>query len=217
MVPAGALQPAHGRASALFGDTPPDDRHLAEDGSPRPCGGSNRTACFRARSTPKYRRASNTPSRPAANRSCPISSRSSAGRWKISTRSSATATPCKQPDRIYKSRTRNRQAAGFGPSRSPQLSPPHRPPSQMPRQSVPAIVPDRLPFQPRQTHPTNAARKYARQMRPANAPGKHIQQMHPAAPCPLQIEKVPSGTFSILPFRKHKPRAVPCRSRDKSP
>lgn len=31
MVPAGALQPAHGRASALFGDTPPDDRHLAED------------------------------------------------------------------------------------------------------------------------------------------------------------------------------------------
>ena len=166
---------------------------------------------------PKYRRASNTPSRPAANRSCPISSRSSAGRWKISTRSSATATPCKQPDRIYKSRTRNRQAAGFGPSRSPQLSPPHRPPSQMPRQSVPAIVPDRLPFQPRQTHPTNAPGKYARQMRPANAPGKHIQQMHPAAPCPLQIEKVPSGTFSILPFRKHKPRAVPCRSRDKSP
>ena len=76
--------------------------------------------------------------------------------WKISTRSSATATPCKQPDRIYKSRTRNRQAAGFGPSRSPQPSPPHRPPSQMPRQSVPATVPERVPSRPRQTRPTNA-------------------------------------------------------------
>lgn len=74
----------------------------------------------------------------------------------ISTRSSATATPCKQPDRIYKSRTRNRQAAGFGPSRSPQPSPPHRPPSQMPRQSVPATVPERVPSRPRQTRPTNA-------------------------------------------------------------
>ena len=214
MVPAGALQPAHGRASALFGDTPPDDRHLAEDARLDPAAARTGRPAF-AHGLPRSTAARRI--RPAANRSCPISSRSSAGRWKISTRSSATATPCKQPDRIYKSRTRNRQAAGFGPSRSPQLSPPHRPPSQMPRQSVPAIVPDRLPFQPRQTHPTNAPGKYARQMRPANAPGKHIQQMHPAAPCPLQIEKVPSGTFSILPFRKHKPRAVPCRSRDKSP
>lgn len=201
MVPAGALQPAHGRASALFGDTPPDDRHLAEDGSPRPCGGSNRTACFRARSTPKCRRASNTPSRPAANRSCPISSRSSAGRWKISTRSSATATPGKQPKRIYKSRTRNRQAAGFGPSRPPQPSPPHRPPSQMPRQSVPATVPDRLPFQPRQTHPTNApgkcagkcAGKHIQQMRPANTSDKCIRQMRPA--------NAPGGVMSA-PNRK---------------
>ena len=59
--------------------------------------------------------------------------------------------------------------------------------------------------------------KHILQMHPANTPGKCARQMHPAAPCPLQIEKVPSGTFSILPFRKHKPRAVPCRSRDKSP
>ena len=65
--------------------------------------------------------------------------------------------------------------------------------------------------------PTNTSDKCPRQMHPANAPGKCTRQMHPAAPCPLQIEKVPSGTFSILPFRKHKPRAVPCRSRDKSP
>ncbi len=144
---------------------------------------------------PKCRRASNTPSRPAANRSCPISSRSSAGHWKISTRSSATATPCKQPDRIYKSRTRNRQAAGFGPSRSPQPTPPQPPPSQMPRQSVPATVPERVPSRPRQTRPTNA----------------------PGGAMSAPNRKVPKGTFSILPFRKHKPRAVPCRSRDKSP
>lgn len=125
----------------------------------------------------------------------PHLSRSSAGHWKISTRSSATATPCKQPDRIYKSRTRNRQAAGFGPSRSPQPSPPHRPPSQMPRQSVPATVPERVPSRPRQTRPTNA----------------------PGGAMSAPNRKVPKGTFSILPFRKHKPRAVPCRSRDKSP
>lgn len=195
MVPAGALQPAHGRASALFGDTPPDDRHLAEDARLDPAAARTGRPAFAHGLPRSARRASNTPSRPAANRSCPISSRSSAGHWKISTRSSATATPCKQPDRIYKSRTRNRQAAGFGPSRSPQPSPPHRPPSQMPRQSVPATVPERVPSRPRQTRPTNA----------------------PGGAMSAPNRKVPKGTFSILPFRKHKPRAVPCRSRDKSP
>lgn len=156
MVPAGALQPAHGRASALFGDTPPDDRHLAEDarldpaaartGRPAFAHGLPRSAAARRIRPHAPRRIAHAPSRLAHR----------LGTGKFRRRSSATATPCKQPDRIYKSRTRNRQAAGFGPSRSPQPSPPHRPPSQMPRQSVPATVPERVPSRPRQTRPTNA-------------------------------------------------------------
>ena len=60
---------------------------------------------------------------------------------------------------------------------------------------MPHLVPERVPSRPRQTRPTNA----------------------PGGAMSAPNRKVPKGTFSILPFRKHKPRAVPCRSRDKSP
>ena len=75
--------------------------------------------------------------------------------------------------------------------------------------------PARPIVRPLRCHGNRFLQPFRRGFRPG--PAKHARQMHPAAPCPLQIEKVPSGTFSILPFRKHKPRAVPCRSRDKSP
>lgn len=75
--------------------------------------------------------------------------------------------------------------------------------------------PARPIVRPLRCHGNRFLQPFRRGLRPG--PAKHARQMHPAAPCPLQIEKVPSGTFSILPFRKHKPRAVPCRSRDKSP
>ena len=188
MVPAGAHHSLHTGGRLRFSEVRRRMTDISQkDARLDPAAARTRTACFRARSTPKCRRASEyAPHAPRRIAHAPSRPRSSAGHWEKGYDAIvATATPCKQPDRIYKSRTRKPPTAGLD-HHGPQPARPYRPLSQMPGNRFPATVPERgsVPA-------------------PPNTPDKCA-----AAPCPLQIEKSRKGTFSIYLFRKHKPRAV---------
>ena len=200
MVPAGALQPAHGRASALFGDTPPDDRHLAEDARLDPAAARTGRPAFAhglPRSTAARRIRPHAPRR-IAHAPSRLAHRLGAGKFRRD-RQRPQLPASNRTGSIY-----------HAPETAKQQVSDHRGPRNSAR---PIVRPLRCHgnrfLQSSRTDFRSSPDKHTRQMHPANAPGGAM-----SAP---NRKKVPFGTFSILPFRKHKPHAVPCRSRDKSP
>lgn len=170
----------------------------------------NRTGCCRARSTPRCRPAWNMRSRPAASRSCPTSQRLLDGRRRISTLSSKTGNGKRYSD-------------GQGPpgksSGYPRTAPCRQPTAKtLSADSKIRTLPQRATGN---AHPRNRApRKQdsGSQSPPGNAPakasagGNEIGIRHIPS-----TKKVPSGTFPILPFHRHRLRAVRCRTPDRNP